>query len=221
MASPDSIRRFYGRWAEPYDLLASAAVIRGWRRRLVEALDLAAGETVVELGCGTGANLPLLRERVGADGRVVGIDLTRGMLDRARTRVERAGWKNVDLVVGDATTPPLAAGVDAVVASFVVGLFEQPSSVVERWLASLNDGGRLALLDAAPSDRLVAFPLTLAFRAFTRLTAPGSRTDASSPAARLDRRVRAAHERIGDRCTDVAQTTFALGFVRLTAGTPT
>ncbi|WP_233745491.1 class I SAM-dependent methyltransferase [Halobacterium bonnevillei] len=54
----------------------------------------------VDLGCGTGANLRHLRDRVGPTGTVVGVDLTPGMLARAESRVERAGWQNVHLVPG-------------------------------------------------------------------------------------------------------------------------
>ena len=63
----------------------------GLRRKAVGRLGLHGGETVLEVGCGTGRNLPLLCEAVGADGRVVGVDASGGMLERAR-----------DLVVGRA-----------------------------------------------------------------------------------------------------------------------
>jgi ubiquinone/menaquinone biosynthesis C-methylase UbiE len=68
---------FYGRWAQVYDWLASAPGVASWRDRTADALALASGDTVVEMGCGTGANVPHLRERVGPSGRVVGIDVTR------------------------------------------------------------------------------------------------------------------------------------------------
>ena len=79
---------FYGRWARAYDLLATAPGVDSWRDRAADALALEPGDTVVEMGCGTGANFSHLRERVGAEGRVVGVDLTRGMLRRARERVD-------------------------------------------------------------------------------------------------------------------------------------
>jgi ubiquinone/menaquinone biosynthesis C-methylase UbiE len=105
---------FYGRWARLYDAIATLPGVGSWRARAVEALELDPGDTAVEMGCGTGANLPYLRERVGPEGTVVGIDFTRGMLDRARVRVERAGWENVHLVRGDATRPPVGGGIEDV-----------------------------------------------------------------------------------------------------------
>ncbi|WP_136687147.1 class I SAM-dependent methyltransferase [Halorhabdus amylolytica] len=218
MTDVGPIQRFYDRWAGPYDLIGNAPPVRGWRRRAVDALDLAGGETVVEMGCGTGANLPLLRERVGPSGQVIGLDLTSGMLDYARERIERGGWENVHLVHGDATAPPIDGDVDAVFASFVVGMFDDPDAVVEEWLRLLGGAGRIALLDAGPSDRPAAIPLNAVFRAFTRLTAPASRTTPASPAIELGRRVRTAHSEVERLAKESNRVAFGFGFLRLTAG---
>ena len=218
MVDHRSIQRFYDRWAGPYDLLAAAPLVRKWRRRAVETLDLQAGDVVVEMGCGTGVNIPILRERVGPAGQVIGIDLSPGMLARARQRSRREGWQNVHLVRADAGNPPIAGSVQAVFGSFVVGMFSDPAAVVERWMALLVPGGQIALLDAVPSDSAVARPLNLVFRALTRLTAPSSRTVRESPAATLSHRVRAAHGRLDVRTEHTVSETAGLGYVRLKGG---
>ena len=61
---------------------------RGQRRRAVESLDLRPGDTVVDMACGTGLNFQLLENAIGADGRIVGVDLTDAMLAQARQRIE-------------------------------------------------------------------------------------------------------------------------------------
>ena len=87
-----AVTAFYGRWARLYDLLATRLPGVGrFRAAAADALDLSPGDTVVDVGCGSGAALPYLRERVGPDGAVVGVDLTGEMLARARERVARAG----------------------------------------------------------------------------------------------------------------------------------
>ena len=134
MSDVGATQRFYGRWARLYDLVATAPGVDSWRERTVDALDLEPGDTVVEMGCGTGANFPHLREAVGPEGRVVGVDLTRGMLRRASERVDREGWDNVELVQADATRPPVAGPVDAVLATFVVGMFADPRPAVDGWV---------------------------------------------------------------------------------------
>jgi ubiquinone/menaquinone biosynthesis C-methylase UbiE len=219
MPADDSsaVTDFYDRLAARYDLLATAPVVRGWRELAAEALDLDPGDTVVEMGCGTGANLRYLRERVGSEGRVVGIDLTSGMLAQARRRVDREGWTNVDLVRGDATTPPVESA-DAVLGSFVVGLLEDPAGAVDAWIDLLKPGGRVAILEAGRSDRLVAAPLNLAFRVFVRFSSPGGWRRWSSPARELDRRIEAVERALAARTVDRCHETAALGLVQVASG---
>lgn len=212
----DGVRGFYGRWAGVYDRLANAPGVDGWRDAAVSSLALDSGDAVVDLGCGTGATLPHLRERVGPEGTVVGVDLTGALLARAG---ERAGeWANVHVLQGDATRLPLTGPADAVVATFVSGMVADPAAVVESWASLLAPGGRLALLDGATSTRRIARPLVPAFRAFVRAGAPPGSRGGESPASVLDRRVAAAHDAVDATCEGTVQREFALGFVRLTAG---
>lgn len=219
MPADDSsaVTDFYDSLSTRYDLLATAPVVRGWRVAAAEALALSPGDTVVEMGCGTGANLPYLRERVGPEGRVVGIDLTAGMLAQARQRVVRAGWDNVELVRADATRPPIAAA-DAVLGSFVVGLLDDPTGAVDTWVDRLRPGGRLAILEAGRSDRLAGLPLNLAFRLFLRFSSPGGWRTIDSPARTLDRRIAAAQDALATRTVDRRHETAALGLISITAG---
>jgi ubiquinone/menaquinone biosynthesis C-methylase UbiE len=217
-AGGDAVDRFYSRWAGLYDLLASRAPgIAAVRARSVGALGLEPDDVVVEMGCGTGANLPHLRESVGPGGRVVGIDLAGGALDRARKRTARAGWTNVSLLRGDATRPPLERA-DAVLATFVVGMFADPAAAIDRWCDLLPPGGRIALLNATRSDHPAAAPLNLAFRGFVRVGAPGGRLARGSPARDLERKVGAARSALATRCVDLRRGSLAGGFLTLASG---
>jgi len=221
MRSPgvnNPVDRFYTRWAGVYDLLASAAPgIGAVRRRAVDALALAPGDTVIEMGCGTGANLPYLREAVGPEGAVIGVDLAGGALGRARSRIDRAGWENVALVCGDATRPALRKA-DALLATFVVGMFDDPGSVLDRWCGLLGPGGRIALLNARRSTHPAAAPLNLAFRGVVRLAAPGKRLSRDSPARDLEGSVTAAQGILETRCDVVDRVTLAGGYLTLASG---
>jgi phosphatidylethanolamine/phosphatidyl-N-methylethanolamine N-methyltransferase len=225
----DGVQSFYGRWARPYDALARHAPVVGrLRARAVDRLALSPGDTVLDMGCGTGANLPSLRERVGPDGTVVGVDVTGPMLARARRLVDRRGWENVHLVRGDAARPPVATHVDGVLATFVVGMFDDPRAVVDGWcdLVASDDaaggpaeGGSVAMLDAARSDSRAAAPVNLAFDAFTVLSTPPTwqlRYDRSIGDS-LHRRVVAAREALDAR-GDADHETHLLGLLRLSAG---
>jgi ubiquinone/menaquinone biosynthesis C-methylase UbiE len=64
------------------------------RRDTVNALALTPGDTVIDLACGTGLNFPLLQKAVGESGKIIGVDLSPEMLDQARRRVQKAGWRS-------------------------------------------------------------------------------------------------------------------------------
>jgi ubiquinone/menaquinone biosynthesis C-methylase UbiE len=197
--------------------------VTSWRERTVAALDLEPGDTAVEMGCGTGANLPFLRESVGPDGAIVGIDVTRGMLARARERVASNGWDNVALAQADATRPPLAAdrftrGIDGLLAAFVVGMLPDPAAAVHDWCDLVGSGGRVALLNFQRSPRLLSQPLNLAFEGFVWLSSPGRGAPSGSAAASLAERVDAARTVLADRTVDRRYETFAGGYLGLLAG---
>jgi ubiquinone/menaquinone biosynthesis C-methylase UbiE len=218
MSDGEATQAFYDRWARLYDLLATAPGIRSWRTRAVDALDLAPGETVVEMGVGTGANIPYLREAVGNRGRVIGIDVTQGMLEVARRRATSQGWDNVHLVRADATRPPLTGPVDAVLSSFVVGMLENPVASIEDWATFVAGNGTIALLDAARSNRPLARPLNLCLRAFVRLTAPGKRGGDEPPIEILESRLADAQNALAAVTTAHHERRFAGGFVRVRWG---
>jgi len=215
--SRDLADSFYGRCAGVYDTVATAPVVGGWRARCVADLDLSPGDTVVDMGCGTGGNLPVLREQVGPEGTVIGIDLVDAMLRRARARIEHNGWENVHAVRADATRPPVA-GVDALTSTFVVGMFGNPGEVVESWLRCVRPGGRVTLMSAVRSDRRLGLPLNLAFRAFTRLTAPGHRLRRRSPTRDLEARWARSVDALVEGTVDHTVERLGLGFVALAGG---
>ncbi len=95
--------------------------------RAVELLRLRPGDHVVDLGCGTGLSFPLLQDKIGPEGRLIGVDLTPEMLAVAKERVDRSGWTNVELVQADISTyefPEAISGVVAVGAFGYVAEFE-------------------------------------------------------------------------------------------------
>jgi len=213
--STGDVQAFYGQWARAYDWLCRLLPgVQRLRRAAVAALEIDAGDTVVDLGCGTGANLALLRERVGPDGAVVGVDLTRGMLGVAARRVERHGWENVHLVRGDAARPPVD-GVDAVLGSFVVGLLADPGAAVERWVDRVVPGGRVAVLEAGRSRHPHARHLNWAFDEFVAAGAPSGGRDA--PSRTLDDRIEAARDALTENATLTRDERRAAGFVRVFA----
>jgi ubiquinone/menaquinone biosynthesis C-methylase UbiE len=222
----DPVQSFYGRYAALYDAVATAPGVARWRAAAADAIDLSGGDVVVEMGCGTGANLPHLRGRVGPEGRVVGVDLTRPLLDRARDRIERAGWENVAVARADATTPPVARA-DGVLGSFVVGLLPDPAAAVEEWCRRTD--GRVVLLDGASSGHPVGALANPLFGAFVGGGSPAAGLSESvrqalsgGPARRrLDDRVAAARSALAANTVDRRYEEHALGFVGICSGATT
>lgn len=219
-----------------YDRIAiDAPGVTRMRSSFVELLSPSRGDVVVEMGCGTGANFPWIRDRVGPEGTIVGVDLSAGVLDRARERIRRNGWENVHVVRGDATRAPfvddrsavpsgslgLGAGeVDAVIATFVVGMLPNPAAAVEDWARLAGDGGRLGLCNLARSTTPMGRLGNPAFAALVRLTAPpGGKGRSAGAAELLDRRVLSGHRTLHEVCERVRQERLFGGFLRLSAGT--
>jgi SAM-dependent methyltransferase len=113
-----------------------------WRPGVVRRLRPRPGDHVLDVGCGTGANLPHLVAAVGASGHVTGIDLSEAMVAHARTRVAENRWDNVDIVVGDAATAPLPADVDGAL-FFLVHDLVRSRAVTDRIVDACRPGARI------------------------------------------------------------------------------
>ena len=123
--------------------------ISGWRRQAVSALGLKPGDTVVDLGCGTGLNLPLLYRGVASHGKIIGVDLSDAMLAQARQVVAANQWANVQLVCADAAQFVFPSHVDAVLSTYTLTLVPDCGLVVSNACEALAPGGRIAVLDMA------------------------------------------------------------------------
>jgi len=141
-------QRFYDRLSRAYDLLADAGE-HTVRDRALALLAAAPGERVLELGFGTGHGLEALARAVGEDGAVVGIDLSSGMHEVARKRLERAGLATRVALRREAV-PPIQypdGSFDAMFMSFTLELF--PAGTIPTLLAEirrvLRAGGRLGI----------------------------------------------------------------------------
>jgi ubiquinone/menaquinone biosynthesis C-methylase UbiE len=152
----DTVVARYDRIAPWYRYLEWTVLLApGFRRRAAQRLGLRPGQSVLEIGCGTGRNLGVLRAGVGSDGEVLGVDATPGMLAEARKLIERRGWKNVSLVQADAATLTLDRQVDAVYFSLSYSVMPDREAALDRAWQALAPGGRLAIMDAGIPDSLL------------------------------------------------------------------
>jgi ubiquinone/menaquinone biosynthesis C-methylase UbiE len=137
----DRVARFY-RTFEPLYLIFPPA-----RRRAVAALALGEGDTVLEIGAGTGRNFPYLLDAVGPTGTVIAVDASEGMLAEARKLCDRKGWTNVELLHQDATRLELEGDLDGVLFSLSYSAMPEPRPALALAWQRLRPGGRVVVMD--------------------------------------------------------------------------
>jgi arsenite methyltransferase len=106
------------------------------------------GEAVLDLGCGAGFDTLLAAERVGPNGKVIGIDMTPVMLAKARSNAETLGLMNVEFLLGEVEALPLAdSSVDLVISNGVFNLCPDKPRVLSEVFRVLKPCGRLQMAD--------------------------------------------------------------------------
>ena len=135
----------YRRMAPRYDRGAARWPFAGLRRRAVDLLDLKPGDSVLDVGCGTGLAFPLLEEAIGPPGRIIGIDQSPEMLARAGERVKVNGWENITLIQAPVQEAAIPRQVDAALFALSHDIMRSRAAV-ENVVQHVKPGGRIAVV---------------------------------------------------------------------------
>jgi len=153
-----------------YDVIAPIydgairSVYLPYRKKAVQSLRLQPGQTVLDLGCGSGLNFELIMESIGAQGTLIGVDFSAKMLERAQETVASHGWKNVYLLEKDARQLDLrsldslvghSVQVDRILCTLGLSVFPAWEDVFERSFDLLASDGRYCVMDLFNSDNTI------------------------------------------------------------------
>lgn len=106
------------------------------------------GDTVLDLGSGAGNDCFIARAETGAEGKVIGVDFTPAMINKARANAEKLGFNNVEFRQGDIEDLPLSAdSVDVVVSNCVLNLVPDKAKVFAEIMRTLKPGGHFSISD--------------------------------------------------------------------------
>jgi SAM-dependent methyltransferase len=158
----------YGEHARSYD--RKTAAFQGYRQAVVEALPVRQGQVVLDVGCGTGLCHGSLLDKVGPQGRVVGIEESPEMVAVARERIEHEGWRNVTVMQSSAEDAQIASIADAALFCAVHDILQSPDAL-RNVLSKLRPGAGVAAAGgkwAAPWKVAVNLPVTMLHAPYVR-----------------------------------------------------
>jgi ubiquinone/menaquinone biosynthesis C-methylase UbiE len=127
-----------------------------YRQVAIQALHLQPRLTVLDIGCGTGLNFELILNAIGTQGTLIGIDSSANMLNRARQKLDRQGWKNVHIAQLDArklsyNDLEILTGsntvIDSIICTLGFSVFPDWQVIFERSFGLLKSGGRYCVMD--------------------------------------------------------------------------
>ncbi|HEY5736130.1 MAG TPA: methyltransferase domain-containing protein [Nitrosopumilus sp.] len=142
----------YRKYAKNYDFAVKLYRLLGikigkYRDITVDSLDLSKGDTVVELGCGTGLNFSRVLDKIGTEGKLIGVDITDKMLDQARKRIDEKGWKNVELVESDFAKYKFPQEIDGIFTTGALQYSTQYDKIIKQGHDALKPNKKFVIMD--------------------------------------------------------------------------
>jgi ubiquinone/menaquinone biosynthesis C-methylase UbiE len=133
-----------------------------YRQKVIQSLQLQAGQTVLDLGCGSGLNFELIIDAIGPQGTLIGVDFSAKMLRKAQKTIDTHGWKNVFLLQQDASKLNIKelniySGIDIrmdrILCTLGLSVFPEWQLVFEKSFNLLKQNGKFGIMDLYNNKR--------------------------------------------------------------------
>lgn len=147
---------YYDKFSKVYDWLSPKWYYHPARAYAMEQLALKSGDTVLNLPCGTGQNFEYFQKHLNGTGLIIGIDLSEGMLDKAKNKKANNHWENIKIIKEDATQMHTewvvnhfdnSLKIDAILCDLGLSGFPNWQLVIDNMLELLETNGRLVIMD--------------------------------------------------------------------------
>ncbi|MFD2835451.1 methyltransferase domain-containing protein [Gramella sp. AN32] len=147
--------RYYNKLSVIYDYISNWYYKKA-RNYAIKELELKNGQTVLNVPCGTGVNFKYFNEYLNNSGHIIGIDLSSGMLGKARQKIEKNGWKNIETELNNATKINQKwlegyrnekIAVDAIFCDLGLSGLPEWRNIIDNMISILKPKGRIVILD--------------------------------------------------------------------------
>ena len=150
--SLETVQNVYSYWGKSLFFYKSGVSFFGYysylTKKAVQALELKEGDTILDLACGPGLIFPLLQQKIGPKGRLIGVDYVPEMLHHCQTQIKKRGWKNVLLLNEDAAklnlTPNSLDGIISIIGLSAIPDYQKTIKLCRQFL---KPGGKIVILD--------------------------------------------------------------------------
>ena len=148
--------KYCDRFSKVYDWISTDSYYRKPRIFAIEKLDLKPNQNILNIPCGTGQNFKYFQKYMDNTGRILGIDLSEGMLLKAKEKIQNNAWKNINVFCGDATkineewidkNIEQNLRFDSVLCDLGLSGFPEWQKIIDNLISILKPDGKLVIMD--------------------------------------------------------------------------
>lgn len=149
-------KKYYDKFSKVYDFLSPDIYYRKPRIKAIEEMDIKENQTILNIPCGTGQSIHYINKRMNNTGQIIGLDLSKGMLNKSKKKAQSENWDNTILLEANATQlnqdwikKEMGHEIlfDSILCDLGLSGFPEWQKVIDNMLGLLKPDGRLVIMD--------------------------------------------------------------------------